>query len=392
MFTSDSEPFSVSICGSGFIARGLTLAIERHPQIQLHKVLTRRPIASCTEFPRQDCLTQELDELLEGTDVLVECSGDVLHATDVVNAALERFIPVVTMNAEFQVTTGSAFVGHGYLTEAEGDQPGSLAALRREAVAMGFRPIVYGNLKGFLDHNPPEDSMRMWARKQGISLPQVTSFTDGTKLQIEQTLVANGLGADILQQGLAGLKSDSVDEGAQRLAELALPLDVPISDYLLSDRQSLPAGVFLAATHHDSQQPYLQYLKLGTGPVYVLVRNYHLCHLEALRTICAAYRQEPPLLTNSARPTIGVAAIAKRPLRKGTVIERGIGSFDVRGEAVRLLDRPDHVPIGLLSNARLRHEVAPGDLITYDAVELPDSLAQRVYRAASALRGEPTCR
>jgi len=391
MFTSDSEPFSVSICGSGFIARGLTLAIERHPQIQLHKVLTRRPIASCTEFPRQDCLTQELDEVLEGTDVLVECSGDVLHATDVVNAALERFIPVVTMNAEFQVTTGSAFVGHGYLTEAEGDQPGSLAALRREAVAMGFRPIVYGNLKGFLDHDPPEDSMRMWARKQGIRLPQVTSFTDGTKLQIEQALVANGLGADILQQGLAGLKSDSVEEGAQQLAELALPLDVPISDYLLSDRQPLPAGVFLAATHHDSQQPYLQYLKLGGGPVYVLVRNYHLCHLEALRTICAAYRQEPPLLTNSARPTIGVAAIAKRPLRKGTVIERGIGSFDVRGEAVRLLDRPDHVPIGLMTNARLRHDVAPGDLITYDAVELPDSLAQRVCREPSALRGEPTC-
>lgn len=391
MFTSNTEPFSVSICGSGFIARGLTLAIRSHPQIELHKVLTRRPIDSCTEFPRQDCLTLELDELLEGTDVLVECSGDVLHATNVVNAALERFVPVVTMNAEFQVTTGSAFVGNGYLTEAEGDQPGSLAALQREAVTMGFRPIVYGNLKGFLDHNPPEDSMRMWARKQGISLSQVTSFTDGTKLQIEQALVANGLGADILQQGLTGLKSDSVEDGGQRLAELALPHDVPVSDYLLSDRQPLPAGVFLAATHHDSQQPFLQYLKMGDGPVYVLVRNYHLCHLEALRTICAAYRQEPPLLTNSATPSIGVTAIAKRRLRKGATIERGIGSFDVRGEAVRLVNAPNHVPIGLLSNARLRHEIAPGDLITYDDVELPESLAFQLCRETTGLRDEQPC-
>ncbi len=391
MLTSDTGPFSVSICGSGFIARGLALALDGHPLIRLHKVLTRRPIESCAEFPRQDCLTRELDELLDGADVLVECSGDVLHATNVVNAAIERFVPVVTMNAEFQVTTGSAFAGNGYLTEAEGDQLGSLAALHREAVTMGFRPVVYGNLKGFLDHNPPEDSMRMWARKQGISLPQVTSFTDGTKLQIEQALVANGLGAGILQQGLAGLPADSVETGAQQLAALALRHGAPISDYLLSHRQPLPAGVFLAATHHDSQQTYLQYLKMGTGPIYVLVRNYHLCHLEALRTICSAHRREPPLLTNSANPSIGVASIAKRTLRKGATIARGIGSFDVRGEAIRLVDEPDHVPIGLLNNARLRHEIAPGDLITYDDVELPESLALQLCRETLTLRDGHPC-
>ena len=39
--------------------------------------------------------------------------------------------------------------------------------------------------------------MLHWSRRNGISLPMVTAFTDGTKLQIEQALVANGLGATI---------------------------------------------------------------------------------------------------------------------------------------------------------------------------------------------------
>ena len=110
-------------------------------------------------------------------------------------------IPVVTMDAEVQVTTGSHFARKGLFTEAEGDQPGCLAALREEAVQMGFLPLVYGNIKGFLNHNPVPDEMAFWAKKQGISLDKVTAFTDGTKVQIEQGLVANGLGAGILRPG-----------------------------------------------------------------------------------------------------------------------------------------------------------------------------------------------
>ena len=40
--------------------------------------------------------------------------------------------PVVTMDSELQVTTGSYFVGQGYITEADGDQPGCLARLHEE--------------------------------------------------------------------------------------------------------------------------------------------------------------------------------------------------------------------------------------------------------------------
>ena len=98
------------------------------------------------------------------------------------------------MNSEFHVTVGSYFVDKGLVTEAEGDQPGVLAQLHEEAISMGFKPLVYGNIKGFLNENPTADDMEYWGNKSGISLDMVTSFTDGTKVQIEQTLVANGLG------------------------------------------------------------------------------------------------------------------------------------------------------------------------------------------------------
>ena len=68
---------------------------------------------------------------------------------------------------------------------------------------MGFSPLVYGNRKGYYNPDPPRDQMEYRAHKQGISLDQVTGATDGTKVHIEQALVANGLGATIARDGVS---------------------------------------------------------------------------------------------------------------------------------------------------------------------------------------------
>ena len=163
----------------------------------------------------------------------------MVYATNVLDQVLRASLPVITMDAELQVTTGPYLATLGYITEAEGDQPGCLAALNEEVIQMGFRPLVYGNIKGYLNHTPSVDEMRYWAAKQGISLDKVTSFTDGTKVQIEQVLVANGLGAGITQSGLTGVPADDVSSGAAILAAKATSLGYPISDFILSLR-SLP--------------------------------------------------------------------------------------------------------------------------------------------------------
>jgi len=138
----------------------------------------------------------------------------VFHGTSVIERAFEAGLKVVTVNAELQVTTGSYLAGKGFLTEAEGDQPGSLAALREDALQMGFEPLVYGNMKGYLNHDPSPEDMAYWANRQGISIDQTTSFTDGTKVQIEQVIIGNGLGATITRQGMEGLASTNLDDSA----------------------------------------------------------------------------------------------------------------------------------------------------------------------------------
>lgn len=368
----------IGVVGSGFISRGLILALASIADLSVTKVLTRTNPVHRSDFPRADLLTNSVDELIDHADLVVECSGDVLHATEIVDRVMQAGLPVVTMDPEFQITTGSYFADKGVLTEAEGDQPGCLAALRENVVQMGFQPLVYGNIKRYLNRNPSLEEMRFWARKQGISLQQVTAFTDGTKVQIEQALVANGLGAEIVVTGMLGVSSADVQTGGCLLADGAKRLGFPISDYILSP--SAPAGIFIAAEHQDEQREYLRYLKLGDGPYYVLLQNFHLCHLEIQKTIRRVLSGGPVLINNTAHPRISVASISKEALQPGTFVERGMGSFLVRGEAVRITDMPDHVPIGLLDGATIVRNIEPGRYIRFDDVELPDSLALKAWR------------
>jgi predicted dinucleotide-utilizing enzyme len=78
----------VGIAGSGYLARGLTAAIEAAPDMDVSCVLTRQDPASRTDFPRAELLTTSIDEIVDRSDLVVECSGDVRHATVVVDAVL----------------------------------------------------------------------------------------------------------------------------------------------------------------------------------------------------------------------------------------------------------------------------------------------------------------
>ncbi len=369
----------IGLVGTGFIASGFARLIHNHAtDLQLSAVLTRRPLNDASGFPFPDRLTHSLQQVIDTSDVIVECSGDVLHATDVIDQCLRAGKPVVTMNSEFHVTTGSYFADKGLLTEAEGDQPGSIAALREEAIMMGFKPLVYGNMKGFLNHQPTPEEMAYWAGKQGISVEQTTSFTDGTKIQIEQALVANGFGGTITCQGMQGPKADDVTKAAIDLARGAAERGgQAISDYVLSPGN---AGVFVVGTHDKSEWKALNYLKLGDGPYYVLVRPFHLCQYEIVKTLRRVLGGGGVLLNNSSQPTISLVGLAKTQLTAGTRIDRAIGGFQVRGEAAQIKDVPNHVPIGLIQQAVVRREIAPGQVITYDDVDLPDTLALKIAR------------
>lgn len=368
----------IGIIGTGFVSRHFVQELARRPHYDLAKVLTRRPIASCTEYPRQDALTNDVDELIEASDVVFECTGDVPYASSTIGPVLAAAKPVVTLNAEFHATLGSFFVDQGLLTEAEGDQPGCLAALHEEAVAMGFTPLVYGNMKAFLNRDPSPKDMTFWAKKQNYSVPMVTSFTDGSKVQIEQCLVANGLNAGIAMEDLIGLETGDLTFAAEELGRAADRVGYPISEYILD--RNLQHGVFIVARHDDAQHLPLKNFKLGDGPYYLLVKDYCLVHLEVFKTIERVLTQRQPLLNNSAAPRVSVAAVAKHDLVPGSVIERGLGSFDLRGVCVNIADRINHLPICLANNLRIKQPIETGQVLTLADVEMPESNAHNIWK------------
>ena len=370
----------IGIIGTGYIARGIFRLIQNAEGYCVPNVLTRRDIDTVENFPKE-LLTHSVEKLIDNSDLVVECSGDAIHATETLCHVMKASLPIVTMNAELQVTTGSYFAKSNYFSEAEGDQPGCLARLKDEVESMGFRVLAYVNIKGFLNHHPTKEEMVYWAKKQGISLEQTVSFTDGSKLQIEQALVANGLGATIVQDGLIGASIENIKDTAY-LAEKAKEFKCPISDYIISPRS--PAGVFILAETNLIENPrnYNVYASTmtGEGNYHILLKPYHFTFLEVLKTIREAFNHLPPLLNNSTTPKIGVASIAKRVLKKGEFIKRALGGFDVRGVAVKIKEHPEHVPITLLVNARIVRDIAPEQEITWDDVELPESQALSIYR------------
>lgn len=372
------DPVRIGVIGSGYIARGLVLMLEAFPEFETTAVLTRSDIAARQGFQDRQLLTNSPAELIDNADLVIECSGDPIYGTEILAQVLGAGLPVVTMNTELQVTSGSFLARLGFITEAEGDQPGCIAALKEDVTAMGFTPLVYGNLKGFMNLTPTLEEMQYWADRQGISVPMVTAFTDGTKVQFEQVLVANGLGAELAIPGLLGYAANSVQEGANQLAQRAEEIGKPISDYLLSAPQTgakLPPGVFITGKHDLVQQDFLRYYKLGEGPYYTIVRDFHLPHLEIIKTVRRVLERGTVLLNNSILPVASVAAVAKHRLSPGMNIQRSIGSFDIRGIAIRIDDEPEHVPLGLLAGATLKRTIEPGETIGFDHVDLPESLA-----------------
>jgi len=313
-----TQKHKIGLVGTGFIATGFAHLASNSDDITVSKILTRRPIESISDLPREK-LTNSVNDLIDHTDIILECFGDAAYATEVILEATAANKKVVTVNSEFHVTTGSYFAQRGdYVTEADGDQPGCLARLKQEIEGMGFEPQAYINLKGFLNPDPTEEEMDYWSKKQQLALDQVISFTDGTKLQIEQAFVANGLNATIAKEGMIGATIDHMHD-LDYLADAAEEAGMPVSEYVLC-KGSPPGVIILAKNKEADWRPgYLPFSRMLSteGKGYVVLRPYHLCHLEPINTIRKVIKGEPILLNNSANPRIPFGAVAKTVLQPG---------------------------------------------------------------------------
>src|SRR5690348_46922 len=106
--SAPKSPARIGVVGTGFISAGLCVLLATCQDLKVTRVLTRRPVGQRCAVP-EALLTRSVADLLDHSDLIVECTGDVQHASSVIDAAFQADLPVVTMNSEFHATVGSWF-------------------------------------------------------------------------------------------------------------------------------------------------------------------------------------------------------------------------------------------------------------------------------------------
>jgi predicted homoserine dehydrogenase-like protein len=254
-------------------------------------------------------------------------------------------------------------------TNSDGDQPGVLKRLVEYVDGIGLEVVAAVNCKGFLDAYATPDSIRPWAERQNTSLPMTTAFTDGTKMNIENAVLANATGLVPEVRGMHGVTT----EPATALVDcLAVFGNRGLVDYTLGG--DFGGGVFVIGYGVDPVmiQPYMKYLKMGDGPNYLFYRPYHLCHMETPLSIAEAVLDGEPTIAPRAEPVAEVIAIAKRDLRAGERLD-GIGGYTCFGRIDEVDNAHGLLPIGLTENVLLTRPVQKDAPVPLEAVELDDS-------------------
>jgi predicted homoserine dehydrogenase-like protein len=357
---------SVGIIGSGFIAKGFYLFSQGFEEIRVSSILTRGDIKKRQDIP-QPLLTNDIEKLISNSDIILECSGDTIHTTNCVNEALKAEIPVITMNSEFHITCGSYFYKKGILFEAQGDQSGCIYKLNEEVLDMGFIPLIFGNYKKYLKYDVDLSQAEYWSKKNNISLDKTIAFTDGTKVEIENTFIANSLDAEFYDLPTNNKLDTLVDE--------SLKSGKKYVDYFLDE--NAPSGVFIATCHQKEQNEYLKYL--GFKERYQLLEiPFHFWHLEIYKSIKDVFSYKIKNQMRNENKKYMVASLLKTPLKVGDFIKQGLGSIEFRG--IHNKYNKNLVPITLLNDMTIKKDLEPNHLLSFDDVEYNNNLATKIWR------------
>ena len=199
------------------------------------------------------------------------------------------------MNAQLDATLGPILKVRAdqagiILSNADGDEPGLLLNLIRHIRSIGYRPVMAGNLKGFLDRYRTAETQRGFAEKTGLNPVMCAAYADGTKLNLEACVVANATGMTVARRGMFGLACGHVKDVAKHIERhltTAQLLEHPLVDYVLGAEPG--SGVFVVGFNDEpAKQQYMQYLKMGDGPYYVFYTPHVLPHLEVPLTAARA--------------------------------------------------------------------------------------------------------
>jgi predicted homoserine dehydrogenase-like protein len=313
------------------------------------------------------CQGGELVSCCELIDAVIDASNAIGSAAYHALEALEHRKHLILMNSEIDLMFGPLFAHRAaqkgvVYTSCDGDQYGVMKHLIDALRFWGFDLVMAGNIKGFLDRYANPTTIVPEADKRHLDYRMCTSYTDGTKLNIEMAIIANACGLATRIPGMYGPQAGHVEE-VFRCFDLDMLWEgrMPFVDYIIGAE---PAGGVFAIGHCENpyQREMLSYYKMGEGPYYLFYRPYHLCHIEAMKTVIDAVSLGRHFLRPDHGLQTNVYAYAKIDLQAGQTLD-GVGGYACYGKIENLKD----------------NQVAPG---------LPICLADRVVLQRALVRDE----
>jgi predicted homoserine dehydrogenase-like protein len=308
-------------------------------------------------------------------DVVIEASSAIAAGARFVLTALNNKKHVVLMNAEIDLLFGPYFMKvaeeNGVICSSmDGDQYSVLKRVIDDFQLWGFELVMAGNIKGFLDRYSNPTKIIPEADKRNLDYKMCTSYTDGTKLNIEMAIIANAFGMKTAVNGMLGPKVPHVNDAMNvfNFDELWKKDRVPFVDYILG---SEPGGGVFAVGYHDHpyQSSMLEYYKMGKGPYYLFYRPYHLCHVEAIASIVEPVLHGTALLQPVKGFQTDVYTYAKTDLKAGEILD-GLGGYNCYGliENCKPFNGRNRLPILLAENVILKRDVKKDEMINFEDV------------------------
>jgi len=399
---AENNPIKVAIIGAGEMAKGIINQITKYsPGIVVAVTYNRtieKAIKAYQEVGLKDyqivettsdlekaidknipVITQNIDAVCQakGLDVIIEVTGTIEFAASVILKAFENGKNVLSFNVEIDATLGpilkqkAAIAGVKY-SVADGDQPGVTLNLYRQVVSMGFKPLLCGNIKGLQDNYRTPTTQKGFAAQWNMTPEMVTSFADGTKISFEQACIANATGMQVAKRGMYGYYSKEHVDDLTHLYDIDELKELGgIVDYIVGAKPG--PGIFIYATTEDPIAiKYLNYGKLGKGPLYSFYVPYHLLFFEIANSICRLIDFDDTIITAEKGLIVDVVAVAKTDLKKGDVID-GLGGYKTYGicENYVISKKENLLTMGLAEGCIVTRNIAKDQVLTYDDVELP---------------------
>lgn len=404
----------VAMVGAGYMSQCIAMQIiQATPGMHLVAISNRTPskaediYRSCgvTDIVRassaadleqaisrnQHVVTDDPSILWEAGSVecVIEVTGHPEFGTRVAYNSLRQGKHVIMLNAEVDASVGCILKTYAdasgvVYSYTDGDEPGVMMNLFRLVESMGCKPVLVGQLKGMLDRYRTPATQKEFAEKYNVNAAIVSSFADGSKLNLESVIMGNATGFKPAVRGMKGYPCPHVNDlmGKYAMADFA---EGGLVDYVLGAAPHTGAFV-MCYNEVPMRGRLLNYLKMGGGPFYMFYTPFHLPPMQLPHSVARAVLFNDPTITPKGAPTCDTIAYAKKDLKVGERLD-GMGGFTNYGviDSYDTCRKGNYLPMAVSLDCVMTQDVAKDQPITYDMVRLPpDRLVDKLRDEQSA--------